>query len=499
MSSRPRTAEQTVNPVSERRWLALSFIALAQLMAALDATIVSIALPWAQRALGASDPERQWVITAYTLAFGGLLLLGGRIADAIGRKRSFLIGVAGFAVASAVGGSAGTFAVLLGARAAQGAFAALLAPSALSLLAVTFTEPRERAKAFAVYGAIAGSGAALGLLLGGVLTQYLNWRWCLYVNIPIAILAAAGGARVLSSAPGSSRHRFDVPGVLLGSGGLVALVYTCTEAVSEGWASSSVVVSFVISAMLLVGFIIREARASAPLLPLRIVLDRNRGGAYLAAAFAIAGMFGAFLFMTYYLQVVLRYSPVRAGFAFLPLTLASQAGSWGIASVLMPRVPARAIMAPGAMVAAAGLLILTQIQVSSGYLTHVLPAEILLGIGIACVMAPAFNIGTLGVDPRQAGIAAATVNVATQVGASLGTALLNTIAASATASYLAGLRPTPIVVAQALVHGYSIATLWASAILALGAAAAAVLINAGTPGLHARPHVAPQSSRAVSR
>ena len=481
MSSALQRAEAIGPQAADRRWIGLAFIALAQLMTALDATIVSIALPWAQRALGASDAERQWVITAYTLAFGGLLLVGGRIADTIGRRRAFLIGLGGFALASVVGGSAQSFIVLLAARAAQGAFAALLAPTALSLLAVTFTEPRERARAFAVYGAIAGSGAALGLLLGGALTEYMDWRWCLYVNVPIALVAAVGGWRVLSGGNGGHRQRIDLPGVVLATGGLVALVYGCTQAVSAGWGSGTVAGLLVTSAALLIGFVIREARAAAPLLPLSIVLDRNRGGAYLAAALAIAGMFGAFLFLTYYLQVVLRYPPLQAGLAFLPLMLASQAGSWGIASVMMPRVPARAIMAPGALVAAAGMLILTQLQVNSGYLTLVLPAEVLLGVGIACVMAPAFNIGTLGVNPRLAGVAAATVNAATQVGASLGTAVLNTIAASATAVYLQGLAPSPALISQALVHGYSTATTWGAAILVVGAVLIALLIKAGRP------------------
>jgi EmrB/QacA subfamily drug resistance transporter len=487
MSYALTSANEPVPPPVQRRWLALAFIALAQLMVALDATIVSIALPSAQRALGASDAERQWVITAYTLAFGGLLLLGGRIADSFGRKPTFLSALVGFALASALGGVAPTFGILLAARALQGAFAALLAPTALSLLAVTFTEPRERARAFAVYGSIAGSGAAIGLLLGGILTQYLDWRWCLYVNVPIAIVAAVGGWRVLAGTHGATVQPFDIPGVLLATGGLVALVYACTQAVSAGWRSSTVIALLLASVILLGLFIVREARTPAPLLPLKIVLDRNRGGAYLAVAFTIAGMFGAFLFLTYYLQVVLHYSPVQAGLAFLPLTLASQAGSWGIASVLMPRVPARAIMAPGALVAAAGMLILTQIQVHSGYLTHVLPAEILLGIGVACVMVPAFSIGTLGVDPRQAGVAAATVNTASQVGGSLGTALLNTIAASATATYLAGHAPSPGVIAQGLVNGYSVATGWAAGFLAAGALLTALLINANKAAQHPSP------------
>jgi hypothetical protein len=289
---------------------------------------------------------------------------------------------------------------------------------------------------------------------------------------------------VLASGSGGHRQRVDLPGVLFATGGLVALVYGCTEAVSSGWGSGRVLGFLLASAVLLIAFVVREARTDAPLLPLPIVLDRNRGGAFLAAAFAIAGMFGAFLFLTYYLQVVLRYSPLQAGLAFLPLTIASQAGSWGIASVLMPRVPARWIMAPGALTAAAGMLVLTQIQVGSSYLSHVLPAEILLGIGIACVMAPAFNVGTRGVDPRQAGVAAATVNAATQIGASLGVALLNTIAATATAAYLAGFRPSAGLLNQALVHGYAIAAAWAAGVLVLGAITTAVLINAGRPAAH---------------
>jgi len=479
--------EKAVQPPVQGRWLALGFIALAQLMVALDATIVSIALPSAQRALGASDAERQWVITAYTLAFGGLLLLGGRFADSFGRTRTFLSALVGFALASALGGVAPSFGILLAARALQGAFAALLAPTALSLLAVTFTEARDRARAFAVYGSIAGSGAAIGLLLGGILTQSLNWRWCLYANVPIALVAAVGGWRVLAGTRGATARRFDIPGVLLATGGLVALVYACTQAVSAGWGSSGVIAVLLASAVLLSLFIVRETRTAAPLMPLKIVLDRNRGGAYLAVACTIAGMFGAFLFLTYYLQVVLHYSPVQAGLAFLPLTLASQAGSWGIASVLMPRVPARAIMAPGALVAAVGMLLLTQIQVNSGYLTHVLPAEILLGIGVACVMVPAFSIGTLGIDPRQAGVAAAIVNTASQVGGSLGTALLNTVAASATSAYLAGHSPSPGVLAQGLVHGYSVATGWAAGFLAVGALLIALLINANKAVRHPSP------------
>jgi EmrB/QacA subfamily drug resistance transporter len=468
-----------------RRWTALAFIALAQLMVALDATIVSIALPTAQASLHASDAERQWVVTAYTMAFGGLLLLGGKVADRLGRKRTFLIGLLGFAAASAIGGIAPDFGVLVGARAVQGAFAALLTPTALSLLAVSFTEARERATAFAVYGSIAGSGAAIGLLLGGALTQYLGWRWCLFVNIPIAAAAAVGGNAFLPDPPRSGQPaRFDIPGVALVAGALVALVYGSTQAVTAGWSDAGVVALMLTSAALAIAFVIREMRTSAPLLPLRIVLDRNRGGSYLAVLLAIAGLFAAFLFITYYLQVVLGYSPLQAGFAFLPIAVASQLGSWLIARRLMPRVPPRALIAPGLLVAAVGMAWLTQLHVDSDYFTHVLPGELLLGFGISSAMVPAFSTATMGVEPREAGVAAATVNAAQQIGASIGTAVLNTVAASATLAYAAAHSQPVGSGAAALVHGYSVATAWGAGILVAGALAAGLPMNAARPSEH---------------
>ncbi len=458
-SALPAFQTPALPQADRRRWVALGFIAVAQLMIALDATIVSIALPSAQRGLGASDADRQWVITAYTLAFGGLLLLGGRLADSLGRKRAFLIGLFGFALASVAGGAAPNFAVLVAARALQGGFAALLAPTALSLLAVTFTQAKERATAFAVYGSIAGSGAAIGMVLGGVLTQYVGWRWCLFVNLPIALAAAVGGWFVV---PGSSGRRvgaIDLLGVVLAGAGLVLLV--------EG--------QFVASAAVLVLFVIRQATAADPLLPLRVVTDRVRGGAYLSVGLALAGMFGAYLFLTYYLQAVLHYTPLQAGFAFLPITVGSQAASWLIARRLMPLVPPRWLMAPGGVAAAAALTLLTQLHVDSSYLVGVLPAELLLGAGLSTMMVPAFSTATRGVDGRQAGVAAAVVNATQQVGASLGTALLNSIAVAATVAF-SGPRP------EALVHGFAQATAWGAAIMLLAALVAAVLINAPRPG-----------------
>lgn len=466
---------------ADRRWLSLVVIALAALMIALDATIVSIALPSAQAALGAAVADRQWVVTAYTLAFGGLLLLGGRVVDHFGRKRVFLAGLAGFALASMLGGASPNFSVLVLGRALQGAFAALLAPATLSLLATSFTEPRERATAFSVYGSIAGTGAALGLLLGGVLTQYLSWRWCLYVNAPIALIAGLGGWLLLRAGDARpSAGRFDIAGVLLATGGLTALVYACSRAVADGWLSPGVLGWMAASVALLATFVVWQTRAAGPLLPLGIVLERSRGGAYLAVALGVAGMFGAFLLLTYYLQAVLRYTPLQAGLAFLPIAIASQAGSWGVARRLMPVLPPRLIMAPGALVAAAGMALLSFIQAGGGYLTHVLPAEVLLGVGISCMMVPAFNVGTQRVDRREAGIASAVITTAQQVGGSLGTALLNSIAAGATAAYLATQaagRPGP----AALVYGYATATRWGAAILVLGAVVSVLLVRGGRP------------------
>jgi len=457
-------------------------MALAQLMIALDATVVSIALPSAQRALGASVADRQWVLTAYALAFGCLLLLGGRVSDAIGRKPAFLIGLAGFATASALGGAAPTFWALAAARAAQGAFAALLAPTVLSLVAVTFTEPRERAKAFAIYGTIAGTGAAVGLVVGGVVTQYLTWRGCLYVNVPIALAAAMGGWLALRT-PSPMPHRrggfrFDVLGLVLATGGLASLVIACSQAVTVGWGSVTVLSLLGLCVALLALFVVWETRCEAPLVPFSIVLDRTRGGAYLAAGLAVASMSGVYLILTYYLQEVLGYTPLQAGLAFLPLPAATQLVSWTVVSRLVPHLPPRALMAPGALVAALGMGILTLIPGGGGYLTHVLPAEVLLGGGISAVMVPAFSVATLGLDPRQAGVGSALANASTQIGGSLGAAVLNTTAAAATAGFLVLHGGAA---AGALVHGFAVAAGYGAAMLTAAALVAALLINAGRP------------------
>ncbi|MEU0049352.1 MFS transporter [Streptomyces sp. NPDC006184] len=472
------------------RWKALVFIALAQLMVVLDATIVNIALPSAQQDLGISDGNKQWVVTAYALAFGGLLLFGGRIADLWGRKRTFVLGLVGFAAASALGGAATTGGMMFGARALQGAFGALLAPAALSLLAVMFTDAKERAKAFGIYGAIAGGGGAVGLILGGFLTEYLDWRWTFFVNVPFAVVAAAGAYFIIREPEGGrNRSPLDIPGVILSTLGLVSLVYGFTRAASDGWGDSVTVAMFVASVVLLVAFVIVEARVKAPLLPLRVVTDRNRGGIYLSLGLAIIGMFGLFLFLTYYLQIVKGYSPVKTGFAFLPMVAGMITGSTQIGTRLMTRVPARMLMGPGFLVAGLGMLLLTQLEIGSSYAGLLLPAVVLLGLGMGTAFMPAMSLATQGVQPRDAGVASAMVNTSQQVGGAIGTALLNTIAASATTSYvrdhIAGAAAKPqqeLVRLQGMVHGYSTAIWFAVGILALASLIAFTFVNAGRAG-----------------
>ena len=338
-----------------KRWGILAIVAIAQLMVVLDASIVTIALPSAQHALHISTPNRQWVITAYTLAFGGLLLLGGRIADYGGRKRMFVVGLIGFASASALGGLAVNQGMLFGARALQGAFAALMAPAALSILNVTFqSDPGERAKAFGAYGAVSGAGGAIGVLAGGILTQYASWRWCLLVNVPLALLAVVAASRVMHESRATGSTRYDVPGALLSTLGLVSLVYGFTKASSDGWAAAQTLTFLSIAVVLLVAFVVVETRASHPLLPLRVVAERNRGGSFLASFLLGAGLFAMFVFLSYYMQTVLDYSALKAGVAFLPFAVGLILAATASSSVV-PRIGPRIPMAGGLLVGAIGL------------------------------------------------------------------------------------------------------------------------------------------------
>jgi EmrB/QacA subfamily drug resistance transporter len=474
----------TADSESKRRWLILVLIALAQLMVVLDATVVSIALPSAQEALGFSNDFRQWIVTAYALSFGSLLLLGGRLGDMFGRKRVFIIGLAGFATASAVGGLAQGFGVLVVARALQGGFAALLAPAALSLLTTTFTIPSERNKAFGVFGVISGSGAAVGLILGGALTEYLDWRWCMYVNVILAVPAAIAALRLLGDETASAvKARIDVPGALTASVGLFGLVYGFANAETHGWGTPLTIAALAAGVALLAAFVAIERRVDHPLLPLRVLADRGRGGAYLAVAIAPAGLFGVFLFLTYYMQQTLGFSPLKTGLAFLPM-MAVLVPTAAIGQTrLMPRFGPRPLVTLGMTLGATAMLILTRVNVDSSYATHVLPGLLVMGIGVGLISPPAMSTATRGVERRDAGVASALVNTGQQIGASIGTALLSTLASGAAYAYGAAHRPAADVAAQAAVHGYTTAFTWSAAIFAVGALASWLLLPSGTPEL----------------
>ena len=476
-----------------RRWLIVGVIGLAQLMVVLDITVMNIALPSAQRALGFTTVDRQWVVTAYTLAFGSLLLLGGRLADLLGRKVTFLTGLAGFAVVSAIGGASVNFAMLITARACQGAFAALLVPSALSLLTTTFTEPKDRGRAFGIYGAIAGAGGAIGLLLGGALTEYLSWRWTLYVNLVFAAVAFTGGLILLQRQPSPLKPQLDIPGVVLVSSGVFCLVYGFSNAAMHRWATPSTYGFLAAGVVLLAAFAAWQGRAAHPLLPPRVVADRNRGGAYLSMLVASAGLFGTLLFLTYYLQQTLGYSPLFTGVAFLPISAGLVVATNVSTIVLMPRFGPRPLVASGMLAASGGAAWLAQLGPHTGYASGVLGPLILAGIGLGMVIAPAINTGTFGVAPQDAGVASATVTVGQQLGASIGTALLNTIFAAAVASYLTAHLAAARLIGRhalsglALAHGYDTAFWWVAGIFAGGAAVGGLLLRPGPLGQRATP------------
>ena len=468
------------NPHHQRRWLILAVLGIAQLMVVLDATIVNIALPSAQKALRFTDDNRQWIVTAYSLAFGSLLLLGGRISDLFGRKWTFIGGLGGFALASAAGGAAPSFSVLVAARATQGMFGAVLAPAALSLLTTTFTESSERGKAFGIFGALAGGGGAVGLLLGGFLTEYLSWRWCLYVNLIFAAVAITGAWLLISNLGQPDRPRLDLPGTLTASAGLFALVYGFSNAARSSWTDPVTLVMLAIGVVLLTMFIVLERRVANPLLPLRIVLHRDRGGSYLAVVLSAIAIFAVFLFVTYYLQQNLRFSPVTAGLAFLPMVAMIMTSSITANVKLLARTGARPLVPTGMLLGTAGMLYLTGLGPHSSYAGHVLPALLVLGLGFGVIFAPAIQTATLGVAGNESGIASAMVNTSQQVGGSIGLALLSTIAITATRHLLSAQRPTPDLIARATVHGYTTAFYWSAAIFAVGAVLCGLLLRPKT-------------------
>jgi len=464
----PSVSQDGAAGAPDRRWLILVIVAIAQLMVVLDSTIVNIALPSAQRELGFPNGDRQWIVTAYALAFGSLLLVGGRLGDMFSRKWVFVTGLVGFACASAIGGAAGSFLILAGARALQGAFGAVLAPSALGTLVSTFRDPRERGRAFGVFGSVAAGGGAVGLILGGALTQYFSWRWCLYVNLVFAAIAVSGAVAWIRSSRPDVRPRMDWPGAVLAGAGLFLIVFGFSRAESAGWTAALTLGCLVGGVVVLAGFVVAEQRSPHPLLPLRVILDRTRGGSYLAVFISGIAIFGTFLFLTYYLQVVKGERPLTTGLLFLPMIGCILLSSNLSSIVLLPRLGPRALIATGMLFGTGGMAYLTQVTVTSSYASSVLPPLLILGLGFGMIFAPAINTATFGVARRDSGVASALVNTMQQVGGSIGVSALSTIALTATASYLVAHHTSPLAPAVAATHGYTLSFAVSAGLLGVG-------------------------------
>ncbi|QLD12471.1 MFS transporter [Microbacterium oleivorans] len=452
--------------VARFSWWPLATVGLAQLMIVLDSTVVTIALPVMQQELGIGDGSRGWVITAYALAFGGLLLIGGRLTERLGLRRAFTVGLVGFAIASLCAGAAPTAELLFAGRAAQGVSAALLAPAALSIISTTYSEGAARRTAFGVFGALNGAGAAIGLLLGGLLTEYVSWRWCLLINLPIVLVALILTA-VHIPASTTRRVRFDLVGAVTSVAAMTALVFALSEGSTFGWTSPVVIGSFIVAGLAMGGFILAHHLSSAPLLPFRIVLDRARGAAFLAIGLPQMALFGFYLVLTYWLQNVLGYPPLLAGAAFLPLAVAIVLGSTTLTASLSPRFGSWVLLSGSLISMAAGMLLLVGIDPAGAdpFLVRFLPSQLLVGIGLGCSLSVAIPRATENVTPAESGVASAAVNTVTQLGGALGTALLNTIAAAVAAAALASAPAGASATAIATVAGFDTAMLVAAAIL----------------------------------
>ncbi len=464
------------------RWAVLALLSVAQLMVVLDATIVTVALPTAQRVLHFSPDSRQWVVTAYALAFGSLLLLGGKIGDLFGRKWVLIVGLVGFAGASAVGGLAQSFGVLITARALQGVFGALLAPAALSTLTVTFAGTEDWNKAFGIFGAVAGGGGAVGLLLGGVLTQLISWRWCLYVNVVIAVPTTLIAFRLLVNTSDPDRPRIDIPGALTWTLGLFAVVFGFSNAETHGWGATATVVALIAGPVLLTTFVLIERVVKHPLLPLQIVWDRARGGAFTTLALTGAGVFAVFLFLTFFLQQNLGFKPLKTGLAFLPTSAVLIVTSTFVQSRVIGRTGVKPLVLIGMALGLISMLLFTQLTPTSSYGTGVLPGLLVFGLGMGCLFGPAFSAATLGVAPNEAGIASGMVNTSQQIGGSVGTSLLSTIYASAVTGYVISHPQVRDLTHAAAVHGDTRAFWWGVGIFGLGLLLALVLFPARCEG-----------------
>jgi EmrB/QacA subfamily drug resistance transporter len=471
--------------------LALAVIASAQLMVVLDATIVNIALPHMQQALHFTNTDLAWVLNAYTLVFGGLLLLGGRAGDLFGRRRMFMTGVLIFALASLAGGFAWDQGWLLAMRALQGVGGAIASPTALALVATTFDEGPARNRAFGVYAAVSGAGAAIGLILGGVLTEWLSWRWVLFVNAPIGVALAALTPLVLAES-GRSGGRLAATDALTSTVGMAALVYGFIHAANPaaGWTDPATLVSFAVAAVLLPTFVVMQSRATQPLMPLRLFHNRTRVGAYAVMLIVGAAVFAMFFFLTQYVQKVMGFSPIKAGVAFLPVS-ATIVVVAQVTSRLVTRVPTRALIGGGTFVAGCGLLYLSTLDVASSYAGHVLPSIMLIAIGMGMVFVPITLAAVTRVDAQDTGIASAMLNVGQQVGGTIGLASLITIfghAASSDARAHQGTLHGPALAMHAFTHGADMAFLAGAVLAAVGFVLAVSLIRVqqsdvqGAPG-----------------
>jgi EmrB/QacA subfamily drug resistance transporter len=462
----------------DNRWVTLVLVCLAQFMVILDATIVNIALPTIQEDLKFSRADLQWVVNSYTLLFGGFLLLGGRAADIVGRKKIFIAGVIVFSVASLLNGLSQSSGQLIVFRGLQGLGGALVSPAALSIITTTFPEGPERTKALGVWSAIAAGGGAVGLLLGGILTETLSWEWIFFVNVPIGAAAAILSWRLITESKAERAGAFDVIGAVLVTSGLMVLVYAIVKAEAFGWGSTRTLGLIAVGLALLAAFVVVESRIKGPLVRLDIFKIRSLAVSNFTLLLVAGGLFALFFFATIYIQEILGFSPIEAGLAFLPVTFGIGIGA-GTAQVLVKRIGVRANAIAGMVIAAVGLFYLSRVTVDGTYVKDLLPGLLLMSFGMGNTFVPITLIATTNVDQADAGLASGLFNTSQQVGGALGLAVLSTLAADRTASYLSGLghQPGPQDVAAGLVEGFQVAFTSAAILVTVGAILLAVLLR----------------------
>ncbi|HEX5250937.1 MAG TPA: MFS transporter [Gaiellales bacterium] len=464
----------------DRKGIALLLLCMVQFMVVLDIAIVNVALPTIKNALDFKETDLQWVINAYTLTFGGLLMLGGRAADLLGRRRMFLAGLVLFSGASLVCGLSTSEGMLIAARAVQGVGAAIISPAALSILMTTFSEGAERNKALGIWGAIAGTGGAAGVLLGGVLTDQLNWSWIFYINVPVGALVIALGPRYLreSRIETAGRRSFDLLGAVLVTAGLSLLVYALVQTVDHSWTAPRTIAMFIGAAVLLGGFIFTEQRAESPLMPLRLFRNKSLAGANVVGLMLGASIFSMFFLLTLYMQQVLGYSAMRTGIGYL-LVASTIIVSAAASQALVTKIGVRTVLAVGMALTTAGLLYFSQVSVNGSYLTDLAPGFILAGVGLGFSFVPVTIAALVGVEMNDAGIASGIINTSQQIGGALGTAILSTVAFTRVSDYLTSHSPAPDLLLRADVDGFSIAFLVGAGLAALGLLATLTMVPRG--------------------